>query len=550
MLLALLVALTFLYTVLLWIGALHAYHHLYVLLIAYQYVLLLPALLVYLRSRNNPSSPRTFPLPRLVVTILLFALVAIPLSWFSTRGLLNPDESGYSFQARIFLSGQLKVDPLIGASPNVRETPRESYFEGHVLRPDAWFTKFPPGWPLVLATGYAISRPWLITPILSIASLMIMATIGRLLFSVETGIVAVLLAVLSSFYLVNSIGMMSHALCALLSILACLCLFRGLATGRLSSFTGMFACLALALQVRPYTAFVLAVILTVVALWGTRTDLRLWVRVLGVGTLFGAIALAGVLVYNHLYTGHWLVSPYALAAGAQAPPELSLNPARIWRGIVQYGRQTFEMSLIGLFPFGYVLAGYALLTERQARREVWILASLYLGLVIAYLAHPEGSGVFFGERFHFEGMFAVFLLAARGLTLLAQRWNLSRLNLASALSLVAFIQVNQQAVTALTVARQGEPYRKIRAAVSQPSVTGVVFLHDGPGFVAKHFNLNQADWAHAPRLFLVDAEPDRRNEWACSYHASSWTVAEYDPATRSAILKGDHANCGVPEPKQ
>src|SRR4029077_2127719 len=132
--------------------------------------------------------------------------------------------------------------------------------------------------------------------------------------------------VLSSFYLINSIGIMSHTLCALLSEVACLCLFRGLATGRLSYFSGIFTGLGCALQVRPYTAFVLAAVMTVAALWETRLNPLRCARVLGMGVLFGGLALAGVLLYNHLYTGHWLVSPYAMAAGAQAPPELSFNP--------------------------------------------------------------------------------------------------------------------------------------------------------------------------------------------------------------------------------
>jgi len=547
--LALLVLLTLAYTAVLWAGALHSYHHLYVLLLALQYLLILPAVFAHLRSRKGTSGSAAPPLPRLALVISAFALIAVSLSWFSTRGLFNPDESGYSFLARIYLSGHLKAAPLIGAAPSVSDTPRELYFEGHVLRPDAWFPKFPPGWPLVLTAGYAISLPWVVTPLLSVVSLFVLAAIGRQVFSEESGVAAVILAVLSSFYLINSMGMMSHTLCALLSEVACLCLFRGLATGRLSFFAGMFACLGFALQVRPYTAFVLAAVMASTALWETRTNPRLCARVLGIGVLLGGLALAGVLLYNDLYTGHWLVSPYAMAAGAQAPPELSLNPGRIWRGIAEYGRQTFEMSLIGLFPFTYILAGYTLIVEREHRREVWILAAIYLALLVAYLAHPEGSGVFFGERFHFEGIFAVFLVAARGLALLGRRWSLPRSALASVLGLLAILQVSQQGLTALTVAREGEPYRKIRAAVSQPSVTGVVFLRDSPGFVAKHFNINQADWAHAPRIFLVDFEPDHRNEWACRYHASNWTVAEYDPETRSAVLQGGSTNCATPAPQ-
>lgn len=96
---------------------------------------------------------------------------------------------------------------------------------------------------------------------------------------------------------------------------------------------------------------------------------------------------------------------------------------------------------------------------------------------------------------------------------------------------------------ALILARREEPYRKVRAAVSLPGITGVVFLHDSPGFIAKHFNLNDADWMHADRLFLVDAEPEHRNDWACRYRIGAWNVAEYNSASHSAVLTTDRANC-------
>ena len=545
MLLALLAILALFYTVLLWIGVVHSYHHLHILLLVFQYALILPAIWAYLRAHaTRESQDARISLPSRTGIVFLFAVVVFPLSWLSTRGLLNPDESGYSFEARIFVSGHLKAAPLVGATANVRATPDEDFFGNHVLRPDGWFPKFPPGWPGVLAVGYAVSAPWIITPILSLLSLVTIAAIGRQIFSEQVGLLAICFAILSSFYLVNSIGMMSHALCGLLSALACFCLFRGLDTGSLSYFWGMFACLGFALQVRPYTAFVLAVVMTAAALWRTRTQPAFCLRIFAIGCLVGGIALFAVLVYNQLYTGNWLQSPYALAAGAQAPPELSFHPARIWQGIAQYGRQTFEESLIGIFPFAYLLAGYAVFSEQEHRWETRVLAAIYISLVLAYLAHPEGSGNFFGERFHFEGIFAVFLLAARGAVLFIERWKSSRSAVTFALAVLVMMQLSQQAAAAITVARQGEPYRKLRAATAQVP-NGIVFLHDSPGFVAKHFNLNQADWRHAPHIFLVDADPEQRNEWACRYQSSTWTVAEYDPKTHSALLDTQSTSCSV-----
>jgi len=377
MFLALLSILALLYIVLLWIGVVHSYHHLHILLLVFQYALLLPAIWAYLRALQARDSQRSeISFPNKSVSVLLFAAVIFPLSWLSTRGLLNPDESGYSFEARIFVSGHLKAAPLVGATSNVRATPDEVFFGNHVLRPDGWFPKFPAGWPAFLAAGYRISAPWIVVPILSLLSLMTIGAVGRQVFSERVGRLAICFAVLSSFYLVNSIGLMSHSLCGLLSALACFCLFRGLDTGRLFYFCGMFGCLGFALQLRPYTAFVLAVVMTSVALWRRRTNVAFCLRIFAVGCFLGSLALLGVLVYNHLYTGHWLQSPYALAAGAQAPPELSFHPARIWQGIAQYGRQTFEERLIGIFPFAYVLAGYALFTEQEYRWKAWVLAAV------------------------------------------------------------------------------------------------------------------------------------------------------------------------------
>ena len=124
---------------------------------------------------------------------------------------------------------------------------------------------------------------------------------------------AVILAVLSSFYLINSIGMMSHTLCALLSEVACLCLFRGLATGRLSYFSGMFTGLGFALQVRPNTAFVLAAVMTVAALWETRLNPLRCARVLGMGLLFrGPRAGRSSAIQPPLY---WALAGFSIRHG-------------------------------------------------------------------------------------------------------------------------------------------------------------------------------------------------------------------------------------------
>jgi len=536
------------YLSILFFGLRRGYEHLHAVLLLLQYLLILPAIVGCLRRRQDQDKVQAATeLPRinLYAVIVCFAALVIPLSWFSARGLMHSDESGYSFQARIYRSGRLMADPLIGATSNVaREIPRELVYTGHVLRPYGWFPKFPPGWPLVLTLGYLISARCLLNPIFGVMQLMVIAALGWRCFSRESGVIAAFMAALSSFYLVNSVGMMSHAFCAILAATATLCLFAGLETANLWYYAGMFACLAATLQVRPYTGFVVTLVLTVAALWFNRKNQHTLVRVFAIGVFFGALSIAGVLVYNHLYSGSWLLSPYAMAHDSSLPPELSFSPGGMLRSIRRHALHTSEENLIGIFSFAYLLAGYALWRETTRHKEVWILASIYVALVLAYLAHTNDSGeVFFGERFHFEGFFALALVAARGLQLLVERWRTQRWALVWTMLLLGIMQLAQQAAAVNAIARRGEPYRKVREAIAASGFSGLVLLHDSPEFVAEHFNLNEADWRHAPRIYLLDAEPERRAEWACRYGVPAYAVVSYDELTRSAILLEGKANC-------
>src|SRR5437870_12177205 len=97
------------------------------------------------------------------------SLLALPLASHGSRGLLNPDENGYSFQARIFLQG----------------------------------------------------KPWVLNPLLGLLLLVLSGAIGRSFFSQQTGVLAAIFVCLCPFFLANSVRMMSHTLCACLIAAAC-----------------------------------------------------------------------------------------------------------------------------------------------------------------------------------------------------------------------------------------------------------------------------------------------------------------------------------------
>jgi hypothetical protein len=161
--------------------------------------------------------------------------------------------------------------------------------------------------------------------------------------------------------------------------------------------------------------------------------------------------------------------------------------------------------------------------------------------VAGYAPNRYPSGSFLGERFYFEGFFAVPLLAARGIVLFEKGWKAGQ---RAALYLGAF------AVSALitlgfslpAVFHEVKPYIQVRAlAETLPLRNAVVFLrtHD-PEFIAKHFNLNEADWPVAPIFFAPDPGREERQAVADALGRSTWAVISYDPALGEAQLEAEH----------
>lgn len=211
---------------------------------------------------------------------------------------------------------------------------------------------------------------------------------------------------------------------------------------------------------------------------------------------------------------------------------LVLGLCAIWE-VRHCRRRLLEtMALCGLFA---AAAAYAAFRDREKRTEALVLASLFGCLVAGYAPDRYPSGSLLGERFYFEGFFAVALLAARGLTLLAQNWDVAGW-LPDCLGLLATSSVATLLFTLPAIFHEVEPYASVRLAAEQVKLpNAVVFLqpHD-PEFVAKHFNLNRADWPSAPLFFAPDPGPDARPVLARALGRPAWVVITYDPSLHKA----------------
>ncbi len=508
-----------------------------------QYALVLPALLLFWRR----SQGKSMPLPSIPdvrgSVIVVFAVLTAIVGYSYDHGHTISDESSYSFQARVFASGHLKAEPMPGATSSVPATPPEIYFEHQVHTVRGWFSKYPPGWPLALAIGYFLRCPWLVNPILGVLLLLLVNHVASL-WGRPTQTAAVLMAGVSAYTVLYSIGFMSHALAAVVGLTALAAALHAVRTECLRAAVLCFAMVVLGTGIRPYTGAVIALLCTAYTLYGFRSKPRLLWPACGMICAAGLFSAALLLLVNRTYTGSFLLSPYAYSRGTTRVQELTLVPSVIFHNLLQAWRWSLTDTIRTTFPFVFIAAVYACWKEREFRRELIFLAFLFPMLVIAHLFQSEGSGSFDGERYYYEGYAALCVVAARGFLLIASHWRVR--NRAAIVALTSLAAA--QAVFIVFVIRDVESHlapsqMAYRASVQNP-VPKLVFLSgQTPAFTAKHVNWNDANWKLAPTVFLNDPGIAGRDEVACRFSDSAYRVVSYDERIRQAVSHDFIAVC-------
>jgi len=102
---------------------------------------------------------------RILLISAIFFVEALLVHFFlAQRSPLSGDDYSYLYQAKLFASGKLYAeDPIYNPS-----LPFYDCIETYCLRDDQGhrFSKYPPGWPGLLAVGVKLRAPWLIDPLL------------------------------------------------------------------------------------------------------------------------------------------------------------------------------------------------------------------------------------------------------------------------------------------------------------------------------------------------------------------------------------------------
>ncbi len=114
------------------------------------------------------------------------------------------DELAYTYQAKIFANGNLVID-----TPQ----PRRAYWQPFLIdyaQTGKRFGKYPPGWPALLAAGYYLGQPWIISAFFSALTVGVVFRLGKEIFHDDVGMIAAGLTAFSPMALLLNSTLMGH----------------------------------------------------------------------------------------------------------------------------------------------------------------------------------------------------------------------------------------------------------------------------------------------------------------------------------------------------
>lgn len=267
-------------------------------------------------------------------------------------------------------------------------------------------------WPALLALALKAGAAPLLNPILGSLSVLLVYYIGCRLYDRKHGVVAALLMSLSPIIWIMAGDFMSHTACSFFIVLSLSLILAALNLERidLSLFSGLAWGLAFGIRQGSTLFVTLPVLVYLVARYWRKFTLA------QIAALLGGISpfILLYLVDNYLLTGSPWVSPYAKYHG------LSISLANLPVGLRNANAAIgFLMPILFgplLPPLVWGLIFLPLVIERKL--EDWFLIAFFFSLAVLHTLIPAVGAHGYGPRFLYEGIFALFILGARGLILI------------------------------------------------------------------------------------------------------------------------------------
>ena len=434
------------------------------------------------------------------VGIAAFAAALIVHLWILQQFPNSGDEFSYLWQAEVFASGRMTAE-----TPD----PQPAFAINHIADRDGRrFSKYPPGWPLLLAIGVWFGAPGAVNPLLAALALAGLYRLGCIWAGPRAALLGAIVTGASPFFLLNAGSYFSHPSCLFALTALALALAWAEERGSAVAWAVAGSSFGLAVLIRPFSALLVGVPLVV---WFATVAWRQG-RVIPAALAFGAgglpcaLFLAGV---NHAVTGAWTAMAWS-QYDASETIGFGTQGHTLWRGIKLAVRMMGEGVLYtGIVTVPLLVASLRARIRRQGM--LWVLLAAPIAGHVFWWTH---GGNRYGPRFYFEGLLPFTLLVGAGFARVLDARRSRALVLAggavAAVTLVVLSAVSWRQVSA----RRG-----LERTVEAAGLTrALVFVGTASADLTRSdLARNPPDYQRAPVLFAISRGPDLDREVAVRY---------------------------------
>lgn len=347
-----------------------------------------------------------------ILLILIFITLAL-IAYFPFHNYpFCMDEYNYLYQAKIFTKGILFIEV-----PEKFESFREEYM---VLKDNKLFSKYPPGFPLLLSIGALLNIAGLINPLIAIITLITLYYFVKTLLGTKYGLLSVILMSTTPYFLGYSASFFSQPTSLLLTTL----IFFSVRQYELSSkgiyllLLGIFS--GYSFLTRPLDSFCVLVpsYFYLMYLLYKRKDLKK--ASYPIFTFVTIFAL--FLTYNYILTGKISIATYPIVTGEfkVVDPHTegffdnlkSISISYVKNGVEWIPELLFRYFLIPTALFVPLFAIFGFFKFKSKWK--WILILNFLMLIFFYNFHAGYGWPQYGARYYYSGFISLVILATVG----------------------------------------------------------------------------------------------------------------------------------------
>ena len=314
------------------------------------------------------------------------------------------DEFSYLFQADVISTGKVTArvpmffDSLTG--------------DNIIFNNGNWYSKYTIGWPLLLALGKIPGIPYIINPLLASASLLLIYCITKRIFSKTAGLLAVLISLLSPYFLLQAATYFPHTSSGFFTLLL---IYSFLMLTRENqwkySLLGGFSLIML-LLIRPADGGIICLGIFPWVIWTIIKSENKGKFIFKLTPILAGFCLgiASLMLVNNIQNGN----PFLFSFVKNRADELWGFGNVLHTPVKGIWNVTFSILRTGfwVFPFIVVSSFFSILKKKQ---ESIFLIIIALGFPAFYFFYYSLGIVEFGARYYYPAFLVLMPVAANGI---------------------------------------------------------------------------------------------------------------------------------------